>query len=483
MIERIRKRFIHSTIASVLVALILIMGAFNYMAFRSVRINADLMLNLMAENGGDIPERIPDEYKGIIGEFGNTAVRIGNDNFDDFDETDDDDVTLYSNGRIQSDRYNTFSAVTDETPYETRYFSVILSDTGTTKAVNTGRIASVSNEDAVRYAKSLRNMGASENGYLGVYRYKVLNLPGDSMYLFLDCSSGLYNTIYIFILSLIIGLAALLLISLLVVLFSKKAIQPIAESYDKQRKFITNAGHELKTPLAIIDSCTEVIEMTDGENKWTTGIHEQVGRLSTMTAELISMAKMAESDLELNKRDLDLSALCRETWEPFGLMAEEQGFGYRLEIAPDIPFFGNEQTLKQLCSIFADNAIKYATPGTTIVLFLRKKGRRLLLGSDNAAENVKKGNRNEFFERFYRGDTSHSSEKKGYGIGLSMAETITELHNGRISASSEDGERLQIVASFPERGGSSRNIRKTTRQQEKALKKNAKEHPQTPAKA
>ena len=483
MIERIRKRFIHSTIASVLIALVLIMGTFNILAFRSVRVNADLLLDLMAHNGGDFPERIPDEYKGIIEDFSG-AVSFIDDDFEEDDPLDSDARIRNNDGRNPSDRYRTFSAVTDETPYETRYFSVILNRDGTARAVNTGRIASVTTADAARYAKSLRSIGASGTGFLGVYRYRVQPVEQDgTMYLFLDCTSDIYNTIYIFILSLMIALAALLLISILVVLFSKKAIKPIAESYDKQQKFITNAGHELKTPLAIIDSCTEVLEMTEGENKWTSGIHEQVERLTTMTGELISMAKMAESDLELNKRDLDLSELCREALEPFGLMAEEQGLGYELHITPDIPFFGNEQTLKQLCSILADNAVKYATPGTTIVMSLRKKGRRVLLSSDNAAEGIEKGNRGELFERFYRGDPSHNSEKKGYGIGLSMAETITELHNGRITAASEDGQRLTITASFPERGGSARNIRKTAKQQEKYMKKNGKEQGLPPARA
>lgn len=476
MIERIRKRFIHVTIASVLIALLLIMGSFNFMAFRSTRVNADMLLELLASNGGDFPDQIPSKYKGIIESFGKYAtVRGEEDDFDDFDDFEDDG--------LQNARYRTFSSVTDETPYETRYFSVVLNGEGTPMSVNTGRIASVSATDATRYAKSLQQIGASGSGFLGVYRYRVQPVDTGTMYVFLDCTSDLYGAIYLLILSLFISAAALLLISMLVILFSKKAIRPIEESYDKQRKFITNAGHELKTPLAIIDSCTEVIEMTDGENKWTEGIHEQVGRLTTMTAELISMAKMAESDLELNKRDLDLSALCQETLEPFGLMAEEQGLGYELHITPDIPFFGNEQTLKQLCSILADNAVKYATPGTTIVMTLKKKGRRVLLSSDNAAEGVRKGKRNELFERFYRGDTSHNQEKKGYGIGLSMAETITELHNGVISAASEDGERLTITASFPERGGSARNIRKVTKQQEKYHKKNAKEQEALTAKA
>ena len=479
MIERIRKRFIHVTILSVLVALLLIMGTFNFVAFRSVQTNADLMLDLMANNGGDFPDRIPDEYKGIIEGFGNAAYMD-----DDFEgEAPEDGNRYFNNGVIQGERHRTFSAVTDETPYEARYFSVVLDDQATALLVNTGRIASVNAEDATRYARSLQHIRATETGFLGVYRYRVQPVENGTMYLFLDCSSELYNSIYMLILSLMIAGAALLLISMMVILFSKRAIRPIEESYDKQRKFITNAGHELKTPLAIIDSCTEVLEMTEGENKWTEGIHEQVGRLTTMTAELISMAKMAESDLELNKRELNLSDLCRETLEPFGLMAEEQGLGYVLDITPDIPFFGNEQTLKQLCSILADNAVKYAVPGTTIYMTLKKRGRRVHLSSDNAAEGVKKGNRNELFERFYRGDTSHSQEKKGYGIGLSMAETITELHNGRISANSEDGERLKITVSFPERGGSARAIRKVTRQQEKYHKKNAGEQENRIAKA
>ena len=484
MIERIRKRFIHVTILSVLVALLLIMGTFNFVAFRSVQTNADLILDLMANNGGDFPDRIPDEYKGIIEGFGNAAVYIDDDFDGDADDLDPDEQNRYfNNDALQRERHHTFSAVTDETPYETRYFSVVLDDQGTALSVNTGRIASVNAEDATRYARSLQHIGATETGFLGVYRYRVQKVANGTMYLFLDCSSDLYNSIYMLILSLMITGAALLLISMLVILFSKRAIRPIQESYDKQRKFITNAGHELKTPLAIIDSCTEVLEMTEGENKWTEGIHEQVGRLTTMTGELISMAKMAESDLELNKRDLDLSELCRETLEPFGLMAEEQGLGYVMDITPDIPFFGNEQTLKTLCSILADNAVKYASPGTTIYMTLKKRGRRIHLSSDNVAEGIKKGNRNELFERFYRGDTSHSQEKKGYGIGLSMAETITELHNGRISANSEDGERLKITASFPERGGSARAIRKVTKQQEKYHKKNAQEQGNRIAKA
>ena len=442
MIERIRKRFIHVTILSVLVALLLIMGTFNFVAFRSVQTNADLMLDLMANNGGDFPDRIPDEYKGIIEGFGNAAYMD-----DDFEgEAPEDGNRYFNNGVIQGERHRTFSAVTDETPYEARYFSVVLDDQATALLVNTGRIASVNAEDATRYARSLQHIGATETGFLGVYRYRVQPVENGTMYLFLDCSSELYNSIYMLILSLMIAGAALLLISMMVILFSKRAIRPIEESYDKQRKFITNAGHELKTPLAIIDSCTEVLEMTEGENKWTEGIHEQVGRLTTMTAELISMAKMAESDLELNKRELNLSDLCRETLEPFGLMAEEQGLGYVLDITPDIPFFGNEQTLKQLCSILADNAVKYAVPGTTIYMTLKKRGRRVHLSSDNAAEGVKKGNRNELFERFYRGDTSHSQEKKGYGIGLSMAQSIVLSHGGTIDAESKDGKSLTITA-------------------------------------
>lgn len=477
MIERIRKRFIHVTILSVLMALLLIMGTFNFVAFRSVRTNADLILDLMANNGGDFPDRIPEEYKGIIEGFGHAAAFAERNDFNkEFEEDNlENRARYFNNNALQGERHYTFSPVTDETPYETRYFSVVLDDKNEPLSVNTGRIASVNEEDATRYAQSLQHIGATESGFLGVYRYRVQKAQNGTMYLFLDCSSDLYNSIYLLIVSLMIAAAALLLISMLVILFSKRAIRPIQESYDKQRKFITNAGHELKTPLAIIDSCTEVLEMTEGESKWTEGIHEQVGRLTTMTGELISMAKMAESDLELNKRDLDLSELCRETLEPFGLMAEEQGLGYVMDITPDIPFFGNEQTLKQLCSILADNAVKYAAPGTTIYMTLKKKGRRLHLSSDNVAEGIRKGNRNELFERFYRGDTSHSQETKGYGIGLSMAQTITELHNGRISANSEDGERLKITASFPERGGSARAIRKVTKQQEKYHKKNAKE--------
>lgn len=250
--------------------------------------------------------------------------------------------------------------------------------------------------------------------------------------------------------SIFMSLLALLLVFILVRVFSRRAVRPIAESYEKQKEFITNAGHELKTPLAIIQSCTDVVEMENGESKWTQGIHDQVGRLSTMTEELVTLSRMDESAMNLEKRRMNYSDVAEKTLEPFALLAEEQGKTLHLKIAPDVELMGNERTLKQLCSILADNAVKYSCEGSDICIALKKKGHKVTLETRNRADGLKKGNYSHLFDRFYRGDTSHNSEKAGYGIGLSMAQSIVQGHGGKITAVSRDGESLEIIAVIPD---------------------------------
>ena len=152
----------------------------------------------------------------------------------------------------------------------------------------------------------------------------------------------------------------------------------MAESYEKQKQFITDAGHEIKTPLTIIDSCTEVIEMEQGESKWTQGIRGQVRRLTALTASLVSLTRMDEAEGRLDMQELALQS--------------------------DLYLRGNEAALRQLCSILADNAVKYAQKNTTISFRLRQKGRRVYLSCENQAEGLTRGSYDRLFDRFYRAD-------------------------------------------------------------------------------
>jgi len=334
--------------------------------------------------------------------------------------------------------------VTPETPYEIRYFSVKLESDGTSNFADTGRIAAISVEEAVTMAQKLLRSGKS-SGYDGNYKYLAKKANQETLYVFLDCTRDLSSFQEFFSISLFVSFCGILTVFLMVLVLSKRAIRPMAESYNKQRQFITNAGHEIKTPLAIIDSCTEVIEIEQGSNKWTEGIREQVQRMNALTQNLISLARMDEGSTDLSIEKFSLSDLVSEALHPFVLLAENSGLLMSVEIQPNLWYCGNKPLLRQLCSILADNAVKYALPGSEIYFDLKKKGKRLVLTCKNAAEGLTSGDQSILFDRFYRGDMSRNGEKGSYGIGLSMAQSIVAAHNGKITARSEDGASLTVT--------------------------------------
>jgi two-component system sensor histidine kinase CiaH len=135
----------------------------------------------------------------------------------------------------------------------------------------------------------------------------------------------------------------------------------------------------------------------------------------------------------------------RDTLAPFALLAGNAGLQLASELQEGVTLRGNEQTVRQLVSILADNAVKYAAPGSEIRFTLSRRGKKAVLTSENAAEGLQAGSQNQLFDRFYRGDASHSSEKSGYGIGLSMAQSIAAAHGGKIEAKSPDGKSLVIT--------------------------------------
>ncbi|MCI2058059.1 MAG: HAMP domain-containing histidine kinase [Oscillibacter sp.] len=421
MIVQLRKKFILITMGSVIVVLAVLMGIVNAANYRKMDRNAGEILTVLAENSGVFPDsdKRPSESDGALpaepSEGGKGAAAPGGP--------------------------RSFSP---ETPYETRYFSVTLNDSGATASVNTGRIAAVSTKEAVSMAQKLR-AGGRNAGYLGNYKYRTVKTDQGTQYLFLDCTRDLSSVRDFLSNSLLVSLCGIAAVFVLVMVLSKRAIRPVAESYEKQKKFITNAGHELRTPLTVIDSCTEVLEMEQGGNKWTEGIRSQVRRLTELTQNLVSLARMDEGGDSFPMAEFSLSDAVNETLEPFRLLAENRGLRLCADIQEGIRLWGSEQLLRQLCSILADNAVKYALPDSEIRFSLCRRGKKAVLTCVNRTQGLQRGDQDVLFDRFYRGDASRSSEKGGSGIGLSMARSIAAAHHGKISARSDDGESLTVT--------------------------------------
>ena len=405
MIKSLRRKFIAIAMSSLFLVLAVIVAVINLTNYQKVMREADDRLDLLAANDGVMPKsQKPHGKPGHLPE-----------------------------------------GMSPETPFETRYFTVTLRDDGTVSAVDTGNIAAIATGDAIDYARKAVEQSAAD-GFMEDYKYRIQSSDSGAMVIFLDCGRELSTFRSFFTVSLLVSLVGLLSVYALVLIFSRMVFRPVAESYEKQKQFITDAGHEIKTPLTIIDANTEVLEMENGENEWTRSIRKQVERLSSLTSDLVCLSRMEEGARALTMADFCLSDAVTETADAFEAAARTMEKTLTVEVEPAVTGYGNEASIRQLVSILLDNALKYSDEHGHIRLTLQRKGRAAILSVYNTAAQIEKGHQDKLFERFYRADPARSTQTGGHGIGLSIARSIVEAHKGKITAQSTDGQSLTITA-------------------------------------
>jgi signal transduction histidine kinase len=249
----------------------------------------------------------------------------------------------------------------------------------------------------------------------------------------------------------------LLLTFLAVFAASGRMIRPEIENARRQKMFITNASHELKTPLAVIRANTELEELMNGETEWTQSTLRQVDRLNGLIQNLVMIARAQEKEEPGIRGDIDASAAILDTVTPYESMALQQEKTLTTDIVPDIHMNAVESRIRQLTVILIDNAFKYCDEKGTIRVVLdrvsvrfgglRKNSAVRLMVSNSYAEG-EHADYTKFFERFYREDESHNADRGGYGIGLSVAESLCRQYQGRIRANWKDG-MIYFICEFP----------------------------------
>lgn len=293
---------------------------------------------------------------------------------------------------------------------------------------------------------------AEENRRKGFYdklMYRAETLKGgETLYVFLDASIQIDQFFQYLLISVLVALSSLLIVFALIWALSKRMIRPFEENYRRQKRFITDAGHEIKTPLTIIGADVEVIELENGASEWTESLKNQVVRLHTMTKKLIYLAKMDEV-VSVPEVRFSISAALNEIVNSFSPRILNENRKVETDIEENVDFVGDENSIKELFSILIDNAIKYSDPASTISVRLYRD-RNLILLFENQAENIKKGNYAALFERFYRLDATRNSATGGSGIGLSIAESIVAMHKGQIEAFSEKDGSIVFKITFRE---------------------------------
>ena len=234
--------------------------------------------------------------------------------------------------------------------------------------------------------------------------------------------------------SLIISASGLVAVLVLIYILSGIVVKPIAKNIEKQKRFITDAGHELKTPITVIDADAELVELDYGENEWLTDIKKQTKRLATLTKDLIYLSRVEEDGYKPACLDFPISDMISERAMSFLAIAKTKGKELELNIEPMLSFRGDEKSISQLVSLLMDNAIKYSDEQGIISLNLYKSGKSIVIDMYNTCEYVDPHSVERIFDRFYRADESRSRETGGYGIGLSIAKAIVTRHKGKIRA-------------------------------------------------
>lgn len=407
MIGRLRRKLIIVMMGATSIILAVVFFATNMFNYKYLQKNADDMLTLIAENNGVIPE---------------------------FPE-------------MLPNRHQIPESLSRESVYQTRYFIVQYDKLNNIIDVNRTHIAAVSDMEAAELANAVLKRGAL-SGYSGIYRFKSQLTDFGRIIIFLDCSIQLKSALSMVFTSCFIALACILAIFIVICIFSRRFLKPMIDNIEKQKRFITDAGHELKTPLAIINANVEVMEIMSGSNEWLESVKNQVKRLDQLVKSMLQLAKMEEGTLSPVLSDFDLSSAFSEITEPFKTMASQKGKTLWIHTQPGVRMNGDEGSIRNLISILVDNAIKYCSDDGTIDAALTRDGKNIKIKVRNSSNAQNGGSLERLFDRFYRPDDSRARETGGFGIGLSMAKTIVDAHKGKISAKYENGGYVSFNVVF-----------------------------------
>lgn len=409
MIKQLRKRFIFIAMSSFFIVVFLIVGLTSLSYYVKLKVELDENLDVIIENL-DLVENLAYEYEWSYGRK-------------------DTDKPVYKNQDQEG------KDTIDEILSGVRFFTVTFNKEGDVTAVNTRNTNTVDETEAVRIASNLYQRHKT-GGYCEYRKYRTVEKGDNTIYAFINSKRKMTSCITLIKNNVFSALIELLVLIFPVWFFSGYVVRPVKESYEKQKTFITNAGHEIKTPLTIIDANTDVIELTTGESEWTRSTRNQIKRLSKLTEQLIMLAKLEEFEKLSQTDKVILSDMVTEVCEQFETVADKHNKQLKADIDPALMIQADADMLERMFSILLDNAVKYADDGTMIFVSLKKTGKNIVFEIENHATGMKKGKHDELFERFYRADSSRNSATGGYGIGLSAAKTIAELHKGRITAHS-----------------------------------------------
>ena len=340
--------------------------------------------------------------------------------------------------------------LTQESMQQYRFFSSTVANDGTILDIDGAHISTVSTEQIRKLTQRVLRRGRTRGQVFyrqNSYAYRVNNRGNKKIVVFLDASLMTAKAWEVINLGLILGAISLVLYAIVLALFSKAAIRPIIQAEKRQKEFITNAGHELKTPLTVISANTEMQEMMNGEDDLTKSTKQQVSRLTALINHFVSLARLQERP-RMTLEVINASEVTNRVADSFKAMIAQNGKSFKKSVVSGIHIKADEHYFYELISILLDNANKYCDPNGDIFLNLKlgRRKRNVILSVTNSFAKGENVDYNRFFERFYREDKARTiSTESGYGIGLSMAQNIVKNFGGHIKADYSNGKISFII--------------------------------------
>jgi two-component system sensor histidine kinase CiaH len=433
MVKQLQKKFIISAMLAVTILLVVLIGGINVFNYLTTSGDNDRLMEMLCYSfetstkwNADTTDNTQPPQS-INGTQQNTTGVSGNQNNPDFPPQD--------NGTKPPDdkKNNGFGRHDKNAVDSARYAAVAIDKNGNIIRTDVTHISSLTEDEATAITEALKNTAAGTGTYSGfLYRISETKRAEGKVIILLDNGMQISSFFTVLFISVGAGIFGWLMMLLLVILLSRKTIAPVARSIEKQKQFVTNAGHEIKTPLAIILANTDAMELHNGENKWSKNIRAQTLRLSGLMQNLLMLAKMDESSTKLPMCEFDISTAAEDTVSAFIEPAALKGIMIEQNIKKGIRLSGNRDSIVQLMTVLLDNAVKYTESGGVIRAELYGSEKNITLSIANTCEPI--DHPEKLFDRFYRGDSARTQKNGGYGIGLSVAQAIAELHKGSITA-------------------------------------------------